>query len=158
MIQKLSHNNRHENQTQWRRRRGFTLIELLLVLAILVIIGALVVPNFFSTQRDAERQAVRAQIGLLENALQLYRLHMGDYPSGDEGLEGLYQSPDDDLATRWKGPYLEESALVDPWGRPYEFQYPPQNHQQKPDIWSLGPDGEDGTEDDVTNWLLEGEL
>ena len=72
-------------------------------------------------------------------------------PATDEGLEALSQAPGD--SEKWQGPYLEQDSLQDPWGRPYQYQFPGQYSEDKPDIWSLGPDGEDGSEDDVGNWI-----
>lgn len=134
-----------------RPRRGFTLIELLLVLIILAIILALVVPNLFGSRERANRLAAQAQIGLLDNALKLYQLDMADFPRGDDGLGALYANPQAS-DTRWHGPYLEEKALQDPWGQAYRYEWPTERLTTKPAIWSVGPDGQDGTQDDVTNW------
>ena len=56
----------------------------------------------------------------------------------------------------WDGPYMEAEALpVDPWNNPYQYEFPPTKGKRKdfPNIWSLGPDGEDNTDDDITNWI-----
>lgn len=138
-------------ERQRRRRHGFTLIELLLVLIILAIILALVVPNLLGRRAEAERRAAQVQIGLLEGALQHYQLDMGDFPQGDDGIAALYTNPAGE-DTRWRGPYLEEKALQDPWGQPYRYEWPTQRLSTKPALWSVGPDGQDGTPDDITNW------
>ena len=53
---------------------------------------------------------------------------------------------------KWAGPYLEDVPL-DPWQNAYDFVNPgQQNSVGKPDIWSYGPDGQSGTEDDIGNW------
>jgi len=43
-------------------------------------------------------------------------------------------------------------VLNDPWNRMYQYRYPGEHPPQEYDLWSLGPDGVDGTEDDITNW------
>jgi general secretion pathway protein G len=63
-------------------------------------------------------------------------------------------TPPGDLANpaKWKGPYLEKAIPADPWGRPFQYAAPGKHNPQSFDVWSLGPDGADGTEDDVGNW------
>mgnify|MGYP000913441241 CR=1 FL=1 len=58
------------------------------------------------------------------------------------------------VASRWDGPYLNTDTVpVDPWGMPYGYAYPPtRGAGPKHDIWSFGPDNQDGTEDDIVNW------
>lgn len=136
-----------------RRRGGFTLMEVLLVLAILVILGALVAMNFGNVLGDADRKAARSQIGLFEPALKLYFLHLKSYPAS---LEGLQAAPTDiPNPAKWQGPYLEKQIPLDPWGRPYQYRYPGQYNATSYDLWSLGPDGQDGSPDDIGNWMTE---
>jgi general secretion pathway protein G len=140
-----------------RRRGGFTLMEVLLVLAILVILGALVAMNFGNVLGDADRKAARSQIGLFEPALKMYFLHLKDYPPTDMGLEAL-RTPPTDLPNpaKWQGPYLEKPVPLDPWGRPYQYAYPGRySDPGSYDLWSLGKDGADGTDDDIGNWMQE---
>ncbi len=45
--------------------------------------------------------------------------------------------------------------LVDPWGNPWRFrnqQGDPDQQNPDFDLWSVGPDGKNGTPDDITNW------
>jgi general secretion pathway protein G len=51
---------------------------------------------------------------------------------------------------RWKGPYLEE--MMDPWSRKLEYRFPGRHNVRGYDLWSFGPDGENGTPDDINNW------
>ncbi len=129
-------------------RRGFTLVEVLLVLVILVIIASLAVTAYAPMQRQAQIDAAKTQINLFKQPLELYRLHMGDYPATLDAL----LAPPADLADAgaWRGPYMERLPL-DPWRRPYQYAYPGRNLPEKPDIYSLGPDGVEGN-DDIGNW------
>ncbi len=140
---------------QHHTRRGFTLIEVLLVLAILGVIAAMVVPQLMGRQKKANIDTTRLSITNLEQTLDMYAVdHNGEYPTTAEGLESLLVKPNND--EKWNGPYLKDAKKVplDPWGRPLQYEYPGQHHDQgtKPDISSSGPDKAFGTPDDITNW------
>jgi general secretion pathway protein G len=122
-----------------RRRNAFTLMEILLVLAILVVLGAMVGVGYSRVQVNAMKSAARTQIGLLEDATKLYILDVGSPPSS---LDALLAAPSD-LANpaKWQGPYLEKTTLpVDPWNNPYQYEVTdPTNGKFR--IWSSGPPG-----------------
>jgi general secretion pathway protein G len=138
------------------RRRGFTLLEILVVVGILALLAAFVVPNLLGTRDKANIEATNANMKSLTSVMSLFNLHMGRYP--DE-LKELVEKPDDETeAEKWHGPYIEDlGALKDAWGK--EFQYlgndEAKANEGKYDIWSLGKDGEDGTDDDICNWTKE---
>ena len=135
-----------------RRRRGFTLMEVLLVLVILVMIGSIAVTALSSAQRKAGTDTAKAQIEAFEQNLDVYRLGLNDYPATSDGLDALINPPAS-ADNRWVGPYLDAREVpLDPWGQPYQYSYPGANNQHKPDIWSMGPDKSDGTDDDIVNW------
>ncbi len=151
-------------RTKVRRsgRRGFTLIELLIVLAILVGLMALVAPRIFKSRGKAEINTAKSQIGLFESALENYELDVRSKPATEQGLAALVQAPaassemDGGAAatTGWDGPYLSSDSIPkDPWGMDYQYEYPStRGGGSKPDIWSFGPDRQDGTEDDICSW------
>lgn len=135
------------------RRRGFTLMEVMLVLVILVILGSLTVGMFSSQQKQAAIRSTRAQVGLFKSPLDSYHLDMGSYPATDDGLNALSQAPSNaSNSANWAGPYLEGAIPTDPWGNPYQYQYPGSRNADRYDIWSFGPDGSNGTDDDIGNW------
>jgi general secretion pathway protein G len=137
-------------------RGGFTLIELLLVMAILVILLGLVVPQFLNTKKGADMDAARSQIGLFRGPLEMYALNMSSFPTTEQGLLALVEVPEDvEDDTRWKGAYVDEIPQ-DPWGNDYQYEYPSDRMEKDfPAIWSIGPDGEDDTDDDIGNWPEE---
>jgi general secretion pathway protein G len=142
---------------QRSRRSGFTLLELLLVVGILVMLAAFALPSFLGTQEQAQKDAVGTQVKMFENVLNVYRTQNGTFPSTDQGLRALLVKPEEDpVPKKWAGPYLSDENLSDPWGFEYQYAYPGEhNVKKKPDIWSVGPDGEEGTEDDIGNWKAE---
>ena len=139
-----------------RKRRGFTLIEVLLVMMILVILVSFAVGTFSGVRRKANRDAARAQIGLFEGQLDLYHHYLNSYPDTSQGLDALINPPDDPvLQDKWYevGPFLKTEVVpLDPWNTPYQYESPGRYNPNSYDIWSLGPDGIDGTDDDVGNW------
>ena len=143
----------HELSRRLRRRRGLTLIEVLLVLVILVIIASLAVVAYGPIQRSAFIKAADAQIKAFKTPLQAFRLDLGDFPGTSQGLQALRELPSDLTAPeKWNGPYLDSQVPLDPWGNDYRYENPGKHQADWPDIWSDGPDGTDGTEDDIGNW------
>ena len=134
-----------------RDRAGFTLIELLLVLAILVVLASMVVTMFSGTQEKALKDAAKGQVGIFKSAINLYKFHTRGYP---QALDGLTSKPgDSNVASRWAGPYLDSGKVpLDPWDHDYKFVAPGKHNADTFDVWSVGPDGQDGTDDDIGNW------
>ena len=132
-----------------RARGGFTLVELLLVLAILATLAAIVIPKFAGRSEQAKVTAAKTQLSAFSTALDSFEVDNGYYPKTGEGLSPLVDTPKD--AKNWKGPYLREVPL-DPWEKAYVYEYPGKHNSNGYDVMSPGPDGEIGTDDDITNW------
>ena len=142
----MSRRNQHE------RRAGFTLMEVMLVLVILVILGSLAVGTFTGARKNANIKAAESQISLFETPLKMYNMNIGDYPTTDQSLTALNTAPSDlPDPSKWTMT-MDDKIPTDPWGNAYQYQYPPTHNSEKPDIWSFGPDGQNATEDDLTNW------
>jgi general secretion pathway protein G len=135
-----------------RTTRGFTLIELLVVLVIIGVLGALIVPNLFSSVDDAKVTAARTDINTLVGALKRYRLDNQNYPGADQGLEALVRKPTaGTIPPNWKS-YLDKLP-ADPWGRPYQYVNP--GVKGEIDVFSYGADGQAGGEGknaDIGSW------
>ena len=137
-----------------KRRSGFTLVEILVVVVILGLLATLVIPRVVGRGEEAKRTATVVQIRALEQALDLYKLDNGFYPTTEQGLEALVSKPSgmpEPMNYRRDG-YMKK-VPVDPWGRPYVYRSPGEHGET--DILSFGPDGAEGGEEDdrdITNW------
>lgn len=127
---------------------GFTLIELMVVVIIIAALATMVLPKVILAPNAAKSKIVRGDMAGIKTALSMYYLHNDRYPTSDEGLSILMQIS---TSKTWKGAYLE-SAPIDPWKRDYRYVYPGNKNTSGFDLWSVGPDGENGTDDDIANW------
>ncbi|MFT7053304.1 MAG: general secretion pathway protein G [Psychromonas sp.] len=147
----MKSNKRKDNNQQ----KGFTLLEIMVVIVILGILASLVVPNLMGNKDKADRQKVVSDLVALENALDMYRLDNSYYPSTDQGLNALVEEPSGTPTPR---NYREEGYIrrlpQDPWGNDYILVSP--GEQGRIDVFSVGRDGEEGTDDDIGNWNLNG--
>jgi general secretion pathway protein G len=140
-------------------RTAFTLVELLIVLGILVLLLSMVVPRFLGSQKKAKIDTTKAQIGMFRAALEHYYLDCNQFPSTEQGLDALMSRPADlpENATWNSDGYVSAKIGLDPWGNEYQYEYPPSHGtMDAPDIWSYGPDGEEGTDDDICSWGNDG--
>jgi general secretion pathway protein G len=135
-----------------KSQRGVTLIEMLVVVVIIGLFVGLVSVNMFKKADDAKRTAARAQIANFMQALGLYKLDTGVFPTTEQGLQALRVKPDDN--SQWSGPYLPQDIPLDPWGSPYLYKYPGE-HGDEPEVVSLGNDrqpGGEGNNADIVSW------
>lgn len=121
-------------------KRGFTLLELLVVMVIIGLLAGYVGPRYFAQVGRSEVRVTRAQIDAFEKALDQYRLDIGRYPSTEQGLAALMQSPPD--TPKWSGPYLRKAVPLDPWGNAYQYRSPGEKSEYE--LLSLGNDGQPG--------------
>ncbi len=140
------------------RSRGFTLIEIMVVITILGILAALIVPRVVGRTDDARITAAKTDISAILQALKVYRLDNGRYPTTEQGLRALLEKPSiEPVPNNWKsGGYLERSSVPkDPWGKEYQYLSP--GLRGEIDVFSFGRDGQSGGEGpdaEVGSWQL----
>lgn len=138
-----------------KKQTGFTLLEIMVVIVILGVLASMVVPNLMGNKDKADRQKVISDIVALENALDMYHLDNNRYPTTDQGLQALLNKPSADPEPR---NYPENGYIKrlpeDPWGNEYLLVSPGEHGSI--DVLSVGFDGEEGSDDDIGNWNLDG--
>lgn len=140
------------------RRDGFTLVEIMVVVVIIGLLAAFIVPRVMGRVDDARITKAQADLQTLETAISMYRLDTARFPSTAQGLAALVTKPEDPSLRNWKsGGYIARIAK-DPWGNEYRYRYPGTRGREY-DLYSLGPDGLEGSaggsDDDLGNWNLD---
>lgn len=141
-------------RTYTRAEAGFTLIELMVVIVIIGLLSTFVVLNVLPSQDRAMVEKARADVALLEQAVEMYRLDNLSYPSIEQGLDALV-TPPGDLAEpqRYRKDGYVRRLPTDPWGSPYQYVYPGEHGAF--DLYSLGANrrlGGDDLDADIGNW------
>jgi general secretion pathway protein G len=124
-------------------QQGFTLIEIMVVVFILGLLVTIVAPKIIGRSDEARRTKAAADIKAIEQALHLYKLDNGSYPTTEQGLKALVAKPESGIIpARWNPDGYLEKVPFDPWGRSYIYL----SNGDKFILKSLGADGEEGGE------------
>lgn len=137
-----------------KSERGFTLLELMVAIVILGLLATVVMINVLPSRDKAMREKAKADVAVLEQAVESYRLDNYVFPTTEQGLQALVTPPAGlNRPDRYReGGYIRRLP-EDPWGAPYVYAYP--GEHGRIDIYSLGADGQKGGEGDdadVGNW------
>ena len=140
-----------------RRRVAFTLIEVLLVIGLLVVLSTMAVMAYTGIRANADKDAAGIQVKMIAGVIERYQIDMGVYPETDEGLKALVTKPEEErMAEKWRPPYLTEGRIpVDPWGNEYKYERLEQTEDMVGPpfrVFSYGPDGQEGTDDDISSY------
>ena len=139
------------------RRSGFTLLEILLVVGLLALLASFAIPAIMSKGEDAKKDIARSAIGSngpIMQSIDMFKFDTGVYP---ETLNDLVEKPSDDkIASKWKSAYLKDrGGLQDPWQNEYQYERDGKHNVGGVDLWSNGPDGIEGNDDDIRNWKTD---
>ncbi len=141
-------------QQSVNKQAGFTLIEIMVVIVIIGIMATMIVPRIMSKPDEARVIAAKQDITTLVQALKIYRLDVGRYPTTEQGLKALVEKPTaEPVPQNWKpGGYLD-LLPKDPWGYSYQYQNPGSHSEM--DVFSFGADNKPGgtsLDADIGNW------
>jgi len=141
----------------FKDQRGFTLIEIMVVVVILGILAAVVIPKFLDRPEQARRTKATVDIKGIEEALALFKLDNGFYPSTDQGLKALVSKPETGrIPTKFAAAAYLKKVPTDPWSHDYVYLSP--GTHDAFDIISYGADGEpggEGNDADIESWNLD---
>jgi general secretion pathway protein G len=148
-------NNRMKKYARVSRERGFSLVEIMAVVFIMGLMIGVVSLGVASRVKKARLEATKAQIASLEQAISMFHLECGFYPDALESLVGPPSSGRTCKGYPPEGFLSKKEVPVDPWGKAFNYAQPGTHNRDGYDLWSAGPDAEDGTSDDITNWASE---
>lgn len=138
-----------------KKASGFTLIEIMVVVVIMAILAAIVVPKIINRPDQAKIVKAKQDILAIENAMDLYKLDNGSYPTQDQGIQALVTKPTTDpMPSNWQG-YLK-NVPMDPWGYPYNYLNPGKHGDI--DLYTYGPThqpGGTGMNATIGNWDVQ---
>jgi general secretion pathway protein G len=139
-----------------RSQAGFTLLEILLVVIIIGMLVGVAVVKLGGKGAEAKVITTKRQIDAYKTALGLYELDNGFFPTTEQGLQALVvQSGSPPAPTNWKGPYLDPPVIKkDQWGREFIYKCPGSKLPSTYDLYSLGPKGVEGDEENIGNWNM----
>jgi len=136
--------------------KGFTFLELMVVIVIIGVLASLAGPSIYNRIGASRQVTARNQVELFATALENYRVDNSKYPTSEQGLAALWQSPSiPPIPNNWNGPYLLKTPPKDPWGNEYIYRCPGDHNSAGYDLISYGADGTLGGEKediDLANW------
>jgi general secretion pathway protein G len=148
MSQKKTSSGNPEKSTEW------TTIVVLAAFAIVLLMLFLPIDCWDGRLEPGKTDKTLFQIKGISGALELYKIDNGFYPTTEQGLKSLVEKPDSKpKPKKWKK-YLDIIPM-DPWGNDYVY-IQPGTHKDF-DLYSWGPDGVEGNEDDITSWVKKEE-
>jgi general secretion pathway protein G len=134
---------------------GLTLVETMIVIGVIIVFATSAILLLAPILGTSKLAAAKDQIGTFKQALEIYRLNCGTYPTAEQGLAALRQKPTlEPVPEGWKGPYIDKDVPKDPWGHDYKYVIP--GPEGDPfGVISYGADGTeggDGDNKDITSW------
>ena len=95
-------------------------------------------------------EKVRADVRVISQAVEMYRLDQMKYPTMEQGIESLAKAPE---GNSFRNEGYIRALPKDPWGQDYQYLIPGEHSAY--DVFSFGADGRIGGEGlnaDIGNW------
>jgi general secretion pathway protein G len=118
-----------------------SLLEIMVVITLIGLVTAVIGVSVMGRLRDGQIATARQQAMELAKSIEIYQLQRGNLPASGNGLAELTAPPP-----------IVATLPTDPWGQAYIYLNPGSKNPYGFDVRSIGPDGIEGTEDDVGNW------
>jgi general secretion pathway protein G len=128
--------DKHEKRRRRRTQRGFSLTEILIALAIVSMIMGAAAWTFTGQLQKAKVKETYNQMRLVESALVQYQADTNE--NCPSALSELVQKR------------ILKKEPKDGWEKPFTVKCPGEHGDI--DLVSRGPDGKEGTEDDIRSW------
>lgn len=138
-----------------RFSKGFTLLEIIAVVTILGILISVVAPQVMKMMRQGQRKSTVVIMNGIQQSINSFQLDCGFYPTTEQGLEALITAPTTGNTCKnydKEGYYSKKQVPKDPWGSPFVYLSPGKANPPTYDLYSIGPDKQDGTDDDIKSW------
>lgn len=139
--QKTASTNANTIRARRPRRAAFSLLELTLVVAIMGVLIAVVAFNVTGQGNKAKARATQVSMNVLKTAIQQYNLDNSAYPP--------------DLRALVTSKLIEAGKDKDGWNRDFFYDSRGRNEDQPFLLSSPGPDGAQGTPDDISVWEIK---
>lgn len=133
-----------------RRSSGFTLLEMVIVLGIIAMILGGAIFAMRGIGDAAKLRQVESDFKSFQSALAMYKLNAGSFPTTQQGLKALQDKPSTTpVPRRWV--QVMSKIPTDPWDTVYGYRFPGKKRANEFEMYSMGPDGIENTEDDLSS-------
>ncbi len=141
---------KYQKSIRQRVAAGFTLLEMVIVLGIIAVLLGGSIALIGGIGDGAKLQRVDADFNAIGSSLKTYKLNAGNYPTQQQGLEALVTKPSSTpVPRRWTK--IADRVPTDPWNNPYGYKFPGTKDPSEFELFSMGKDGQAGTEDDLSS-------
>lgn len=129
---------------------GFTLLEIVIVLGIIAVIMGGSIVMLKKLPEGAKIKRAEGDMQNIESAVRSYAMLAGNPPSTAQGLNALFVKPTSPpVPKRWAS--AGKAVPLDPWGEPYKYRNPGKIDSSTFEIYTFGPDKQEGTDDDMSS-------
>jgi general secretion pathway protein G len=129
-----------------RAKQAFTMFEMLAVIALIGVIMAFVLPRVQQWMGKSGEADIKFRMTEIKEALALYKMEFGVFPTTREGLRALISNPRPNVEhfkkNEDKWPFIREERIMDRAGNEFVYHCPPERFKNKYkhyEVLYLGP-------------------